>query len=60
MSADPWLRGFNSSYCTSAQAMGTMMAVRTVMEGMPSESAVPITKKAARIPEYEDGNNYKM
>ena len=37
-----------------------MMAVRTVMEGMPSESTVPMRKNAARIPEYDAGNNDKM
>ena len=51
ISAEPLLRGFKSSDCTSAQAIGTMMAVRTVMEGIPSERTVPMTKNEARIPE---------
>jgi len=51
MSAEARLRGFKSSDCTNAQAMGTMIAVRTVMEGMPSESTMPMAKNAARMPE---------
>ena len=50
ISADPLLRGASPSDCTMAQAMGAMMAVRTVIDGMPSASTNPMTKKAERIP----------
>src|SRR5262249_39569397 len=60
ISAEPVLRGASSRDCTSAHAIGAMIAVRTVMEGMPSESTVPMEKKAARMPEYVDGNSERM
>ena len=40
-----------------AQAIGVMIAVRTVIDGIPNASRKPITKKALRIPAYVPGNN---
>ena len=50
ISADPLLRGGSPNDCTNAQATGVMIAVRTVIDGMPSARMKPITKKAVRIP----------
>ena len=55
MRADPLLRGVISSDFTSAQAIGTMMAVRTVMEGIPNASTRPITKTRRVFPSTSRG-----
>ena len=36
--------------CTSANAIGTMIAVRTVIDGTPSVSTKPMSMNAVRIP----------
>jgi hypothetical protein len=60
MSAAPRLRGGSPSDCTSAHAIGTMMAVRPVIDGMPSARMNPIRKKPDRSPPYVAGNSDRM
>ena len=52
MRAAPRLGSGSLIACTRANAIGTMMAVRTVIEGTPRVSTNPMTMNADRIPRY--------
>ncbi len=50
MSADPRPGSGRPRACTSAHAIGIRMAVRTVIDGMPSVSTNPMSRNAPRMP----------
>ena len=50
MRAEPRLGRGSSRAWTMAQAIGIMMAVRTVIEGMPKARMTPMTRKAKTMP----------
>ena len=60
ISAVASLRGCNPTDCTRAQAMGTIIAVRTVIEGIPRARTKPIKKKAHKIPAYVPGKSDRI
>ena len=50
ISAEPRLRGLSPNVCTSDQAIGAMMAVRTVIDGISGDRISPIKKNAESTP----------
>jgi len=56
----PSAAGLMPSDCTTAHAIGTMIAVRTVIDGMPIARTTPIRKNAERMPVYVAGNSERM